>query len=174
MRLLKISSQSLLPILIGQQQQFTTHNNTDYRGELMLAADHQQQLNLPNEVALAIVKLIDVTPIADQFEYKIEFVSLIHPISTTQTTAIDDQRIHREPYNWFGPQALVIEKKMQDFINSYDGPLSENGGIPRAFIPDNIAEPIILSDKYWHDYATFVYDPDGSFAQQIQPIFKIE
>lgn len=62
---------------------------------------------------------------------------------------------------------------MQDFINSYDGPVTEDGAIPRQYIPDNIAEPIILSDKYWQDYASFVNDPDGNFAKQIKPIFKI-
>jgi hypothetical protein len=55
---------------------------------------------------------------------------------------------------------------------SYDGPLNSDGNIPREFIPDNIAEPVILSDKYWQDYTQFVNDPDHSFAAQIKPMFK--
>ena len=164
MRALSISPEKLLTMIIGQPITL----DISYAGQLLLASTVHQQPNLPSEMAGALAEVSDTG--------QVKFITLVHPfkvINRDELFNIDESNIHREPYNWFGPQALVIEKKMQDFINSYDGPVTEDGAIPRQYIPDNIAEPIILSDKYWHDYASFVNDPDGNFAKQIKPIFKI-
>lgn len=164
MRALSISPEKLLTMVIGQPITL----DISYAGQLLLATTVHQQPNLPSEMAGALAEVSDTG--------QVKFITLVHPfkvINHDELFDINESNIHREPYNWFGPQALVIEKKMQDFITSYDGPVTEDGAIPRQYIPDNIAEPIILSDKYWQDYASFVNDPDGSFAKQIKPIFKI-
>ncbi|MCT3048866.1 hypothetical protein [Leuconostoc mesenteroides] len=164
MRALSISPEKLLTMIIGQPITL----DISYAGQLLLASTVHQQPNLPSEMAGALAEVSDTG--------QVKFITLVHPfkvINRDELFNIDESNIHREPYNWFGPQALVIEKKMQDFINSYDGPVTEDGAIPRQYIPDNIVEPIILSDKYWQDYASFVNDPDGNFAKQIKPIFKI-
>lgn len=164
MRALSISPEKLLTMIIGQPITL----DISYAGQLLLASTVHQQPNLPSEMAGALAEVSDTG--------QVKFITLVHPfkvINRDELFNIDESNIHREPYNWFGPQALVIEKKMQDFINSYDGPVTEDGAIPRQYIPDNITEPIILSDKYWQDYASFVNDPDGNFAKQIKPIFKI-
>ena len=162
MKTLSIAPEQLLTILLGQPVTL----RLDYTGLLLLAAEKNKQRNLPSEMAACIIYIDN---------RQITFVSLVHPFkvhSHFDMCQTDDNHIHREPYNWFGPQSLVIEKKLKDFSMSYDGPLNSDGNIPREFIPDNIAEPVRLSDKYWQDYTQFVNDPDHSFAAQIKPMFK--
>ncbi|WP_294974604.1 hypothetical protein [uncultured Leuconostoc sp.] len=162
MKTLSIAPEQLLTILLGKPVAL----EIDYTGLLLLAAEKNKHINLPSEMAGGIVYIDN---------RQITFVSLVHPFKVSTHFDIfktDDSLIHREPYNWFGPQSLVIEKKLKDFSMTYDGPLNKGGNIPRGFIPDNIAEPVILSDKYWQDYTTFVNDPDHSFAEKIKPMFK--
>lgn len=162
MQTLSTSPEKLLTILLGQPATL----NIDYTGLLLLVAEKNEQLHLPSEMAGCIIYFD---------KNQITFVSLVHPFTVCTQPGIfqtDDSQIHREPYNWFGPQSLVIEKKLQDFSKNYDGPLTNNGDIPRSLIPDNIAEPVILSDNYWYDYTKFVNDPDNSFAAKINPMFK--
>ncbi|WP_220739992.1 hypothetical protein [Leuconostoc miyukkimchii] len=161
MKTLSISPEKLLTILLGKSVDL----EINYSGLLLLAAEKNIKPNLPSEMAGGIVYVNN---------NQMTFVSLVHPFKIpTQYTlfSTDDSKIHREPYNWFGPQSIVIEKKLHDFSDQYDGPLTEQGNIPRKLIPDNIAEPVILSDNYWHDYTKFITDPDGSFAKQIKPLF---
>lgn len=163
MQTLSISPQNLLTILIGQQT-ILPHAPS---GQFLLATHKHAQLNLPSEMAGCIVYIDD--------QSQATLVALVHPFHVAQHDSIfdtNDRLIHREPYNWFGPQALVIEKKLNDFSKTYDGPLTEDGAIPRNYIPDNIAQPALLSDEYWNSYLPFVNDPTGSFAQQVQPLFK--
>ncbi|GMA69240.1 hypothetical protein GCM10025879_04860 [Leuconostoc litchii] len=165
MKSLSISPEKLLTLIIGKP----INLETSFRGQLLLSSIKNQETNLPSEMAGAIAEI--------DHNGQVNFVSLVHPFAINHHETlfdIEDNRIHREPYNWFGPQALVIEKKMKDFAHHYDGPVTDDGAIPRQYIPDNIAEPIILSDKYWQDYAQFVNDPDGSFAKQIKPMFNIK
>lgn len=162
MQTLSISPEKLLTVLIGKPIDIAI----DYTGLLLLAAEKNTKNNLPSEMAGAIV----------YYDHQaITFVSLVHPISIPTKLGLFttiDTKIHREPYNWFGPQSLVIEKKLADFSKNYNGPLTETGDIPRGLIPNNIAEPAILSDRYWLDYTKFVNDPSGLFASQIKPLFK--
>ena len=161
MKAFSITPQDLLSVFLGQK----TSLMIPYTGQLLIAANKNDQRHLPSEMAGAIV---------DIQENQLTLVSLVHPFKITseaQLFEVDNQLIQREPVNWFGPQALVIEKKMSDFAKNYDGPRAKNGGIPRNYIPNEIAAPIILSDDYWQTYAQFVNDPDGSFAAQIKPMF---
>ncbi|CAM3128722.1 hypothetical protein [Leuconostoc rapi] len=162
MQTLSIPPEKLLTVLLGKPIDIAV----DYTGLLLLAAEKNTKNNLPSEMAGGIV----------YYDHqKITFVSLVHPFTIPTKSGIFttlDTKIHREPYNWFGPQSLIIEKKLADFSKNYDGPLTETGDIPRALIPNNIAEPVILSDRYWLDYTTFVNDPDGLFASQIKPLFR--
>lgn len=163
MKTFSISPEKLLTILLGQPVDL----NLDYTGLLLLAAEKNTKYHLPSEMAGSIIYIEN---------HHNTFVSLVHPFNVptqNQLFDVDDNLIHREPYNWFGPQSVVIEKKMQDFAAQYDGPTTENGAIPRHFIPDNIAEPVILSDNYWQDYAKFVNDTDGRFASELKPMFNI-
>lgn len=162
MKTYSIQPEQLLKIFLGQADEIALADN----GLLLLATKQHNQPNLPTEMAGGIIYLENHQP---------TLVALVHPFAVPEQTGIfdtDDQLIHREPINWFGPQALVIEKKLQDFSKAYDGPRTANGQIPRAYIPDSIAEPAILSDHYWQAYASFVNDPDGQFQAQIKPLFN--
>jgi len=162
MKTYSISPEHLLKIFLGQPDKL----DIDDTGLVLLAANKNDQPNLPSEMAGGIVYLENHQP---------TLVSLVHPFAVPEQAGVfetDDHLIHREPINWFGPQAIVVEKKLQDFAKQYDGPRTDNGQIPRAYIPDKIAEPAILSDRYWQDYAKFVNDPDGQFQAQIKPLFN--
>lgn len=162
MQTLSITPEKLLTVLLGKPVDIII----DYTGLLLLAAEKNDKGNLPSEMAGGIVYYENK---------KITFVALVHPFKIAKKSGLfntPDAKIHREPYNWFGPQSLVIEKKLSDFAKNYDGPLTKTGEIPRGLIPNNIAEPVILSDRYWLDYTKFINDRDGIFASQIKPLFK--
>ncbi|CAH1850029.1 hypothetical protein [Convivina praedatoris] len=161
MQAITVSPTQLLTIFLGKEVQL----NQLADGLYLLAAQKNDSPQLPSEMAGAIVAIT-----ASQ----VTLVSLVHPFAVNDQAGIfnvDDAQIHREPYNWFGPQALVIEKKLQDFLKNYDGPRDDQQGVPRQYIPDEIARPVLLSDQYWQDYIPFVNDSDGQFAAQIKPIF---
>ncbi|CAK8053736.1 hypothetical protein [Eupransor demetentiae] len=165
MQAVKIAPEKILTLLLGKNPNITGLADGTY----LLVADKNQGKHLPSQMAMAIAYISEAGS---------TLVSLVHPFALNNDEAngqvfeVDSSAIHREPYNWFGPQALVIEKKLQDFIKDYDGPRDSKGGVPRHYIPDEIAEPVILSDQYWQAYLPFVNDPDGDFAAQVQPIFK--
>lgn len=163
MQTISISAEQLISILIGQ------HTTIQFpaTGLLLLATEKHQTNHLPSEMAGCIVYVDE--------KNNLTLVSLVHPFKIPEQKGLfttDDAKIHREPYNWFGPQALIIEKKLADFSKLYDGPLSKNGGIPQALIPDKILKPGLLSDLYWQEYVQYVIDPDGTFKQQIKPLFN--
>lgn len=162
MQTLSITPENLLKVFLGQPVAI----ETDHTGLLLLAAKRHDQPRLPTQMAGGIVYIEKQHP---------TLVALVHPFAVPENNGLfetDDHLIHREPFNWFGPQALVIEKKLQDFSNQYDGPRTATGQVPRAYIPDEIAEPVILSDHYWAAYASFVNDPDRQFRAQIKPLFS--
>ncbi len=101
MKAVSISPQDLLSIFLGQKTTLTIA----YTGQLLIAANKNDQPHLPSEMAGAIVNIQ---------ENQLTLVSLVHPFkieSEAQLFEVDNQLIQREPVNWFGPQALVIEKK---------------------------------------------------------------
>lgn len=114
MRALSISPEKLLTMIIGQPITL----DISYAGQLLLASTVHQQPNLPSEMAGALAEVSDTG--------QVKFITLVHPfkvINRDELFNIDESNIHREPYNWFGPQALVIEKKCRTSSTVMTAPL---------------------------------------------------
>ncbi|GAP00530.1 hypothetical protein [Fructobacillus ficulneus] len=164
MQAINVTPAELLNVLAGQE----VTADEKMTGQFLLVAKENNQTNLPSAMAGAI---------ADIALGQVQLQALVHPLKIAVAQPdwapyqIDEAFLTKEPHNWFGPEAIVIEKRFDDFTKEYNGTRDSNGGIPRTAIPKNIAEPLLIEDAYWAAYKTFVNDPDGSFAEQIQPFF---
>lgn len=165
MQAINITPTELLNVLAGQE----VTADEKMTGQFLLVAKENQDLHLPSAMAGAV---------ADIALGQVQLQTLVHPMKIAVDLPdwtpyqIEESFLTKEPHNWFGPEAIVIEKRFDDFTKEYEGPRDDRGGIPRTAIPKNIAEPLLIEDAYWAAYKTFVNDPDGSFAKQIVPFFQ--
>ncbi|GAP02264.1 hypothetical protein FPFC_011430 [Fructobacillus pseudoficulneus] len=164
MQAINITPVDLLNVLAGQE--VTADENMT--GQFLLVAKENSEKHLPSAMAGAI---------ADIALGQVQLQSLVHPMKIAVDLPdwtpyqVEESFLTKEPHNWFGPEAIVIEKRFDDFTKEYSGSRDDKGGIPQSQIPKNIAEPLLIEDAYWAAYKNFVNDPDGSFAEQITPFF---
>ncbi|MDF7636808.1 hypothetical protein PT274_00830 [Leuconostocaceae bacterium ESL0958] len=165
MKAINIPAQDLMKVIAGQN----VAANEQIRGEFLLVAASNDHDQLPSAMAGAI---------ADIALGQVQLQALVHPLRIDvdqplwTAYTVEDDFIKKERHNWFGPEALVIEKRFADFLKDYQGPRDTDGRVPASAVPKEIAEPLLLSDAYWQAYANFVNDPDGRFKAQIKPIFS--
>lgn len=165
MKAINIPSKELVKILIGQEVKV----EPAIQGSFLLVAEENKENGLPSAMAAAI---------ADIAIGQIQLQKLVHPlrVAVDQPNWVpyqfDETFLTVEPHNWFGPEAIVLEKRFQDFAKSYKGKHDENGRIPSTAVPSELAKPLLVEDSYWAAYANFVNDPDGQFKKQLRPIFS--
>ena len=168
-----LPAEHVLKIIIGQQKTLTMQT-ADWPGDncWLLAALPTQTVGLPSQVAIGLITL---KPDETTGQAAVDQITLVHPFHLEPTTTvISDSNIHREPVNWFGPQAIVLEKQWQNFVSHYRKTHDAGAAVPREAVPDHLAEPLLISDHYWESYATFVHDPEHTVAKQFKRFFDVK
>ncbi|CAK1232200.1 hypothetical protein [Fructobacillus fructosus] len=165
MQAINIPANELIKVLVGQDVSV----DQTIQGSFLLVAEENHDEGLPSAMAAAV---------ADIALGHVQLQKLVHPLRVAVNQPIwtpyqfDESFLTAEPHNWFGPEAIVLEKRFEDFTKSYKGPRDANGRIPSNQVPDEIAKPLLIEDAYWAAYAHFVNDPNEQFKKQLRPIFS--
>ncbi|MFC4760387.1 hypothetical protein [Fructobacillus durionis] len=165
MKAINIPAKELMRVLVGQEVNVDQH----IQGTFLLVAEENSEKGLPSGMAAAI---------ADIAIGQVQLQKLVHPlrVAVDQPAWVpyqfDESFLSVEPHNWFGPEAIVLEKRFADFVKNYKGPRDEKGSIPRSKMPKELAEPLLIEDAYWADYLKYANDPDGELKRQLKPIFS--
>ncbi|MBS9334571.1 hypothetical protein LQZ24_00775 [Fructobacillus sp. M1-13] len=164
MKAINIPANELVKVLCGQEVQV----DPTIRGSFLLVAKENTEKGLPSAMAAAI---------ADIAIGQVQLQKLVHPLRVSvdqpdwQPYQFDERFLTVEPHNWFGPEAIVLEKRFNDFLKHYDGELI-NGRVPQDAVPAELVKPLLIEDAYWATYAKFINDPDGEFKKNLKPIFS--
>jgi hypothetical protein len=164
MKAISLEPQLLIDVLVGQKCHEVRNENTDYRGELLVAANAIKQKQLPYSMAGGIVNLTDVVDLGDgNFDWEFSFVDLIRPFKVRGEVVmydVDDTLIHREPVNWYNTDAEnAAHQEINEWIGGYIASHPDIERIPRTDLPDNIAEMAESFDQWRLAYYPFIYQP---------------
>ncbi|MBS9337150.1 hypothetical protein [Fructobacillus parabroussonetiae] len=164
MKAINLPAKALVKVLVGQEVQV----DPSIQGTFLLVANENTEKGLPSAMAAAV---------ADIAIGQVQLQRLVHPLRVAVDQPdwlpyqFDESFLTVEPHNWFGPEAIVLEKRFGDFAKTYKGKRSPDGRIPKEAVPKELVEPLLIEDAYWSAYAKFVNDPDGSFKQNLKPVF---
>ncbi|MBS9338027.1 hypothetical protein G6R29_00040 [Fructobacillus sp. M2-14] len=165
MKAINIPAETLMKVLVGQEVKV----NENIKGVFLLVAKENKQPGLPSGMAACV---------ADIALGQVQLQKLVHPLNIAvdqpdwQPYEVDESFFSAEAHNWFGPEAIVIEKRFEDFQKEYEGTRDDQGRIPRDAFPDDLAKPLLQEDAYWASYKKFVNDPDGTLSEQFKPFFS--
>ncbi|MBS9336140.1 hypothetical protein [Fructobacillus papyrifericola] len=164
MKAINLPAKELVKVLVGQE----VNVDPSIQGTFLLVASENQEKGLPSAMAAAV---------ADIAIGQVQLQKLVHPLKVAVDQPdwvpyqFDESFLTVEPHNWFGPEALVLEKRFADFVKNYQGEKRPDGAIPKKAFPKELVEPLLIEDNYWAAYANFVNDPDGSFKKNLKPLF---
>lgn len=164
MKAINIPAETLMKVLVGQEVKV----NENIRGVYLLVAKENNHPGLPSAMAACV---------ADIALGQVQLQKLVRPLNIAvdqpdwQAYEVDESFFTAEAHNWFGPEAIVIEKRFEDFQKEYDGKRDEQGRIPKDAFPEELVKPLLQADAYWASYKKYVNDPDGTFKEKLKPFF---
>ncbi|MBX4172205.1 hypothetical protein [Weissella viridescens] len=174
MQAVGMEPQVLIDILVGAKTGVIYDFDTDLRGDLLITSYALKEAGLPSNMAGAVVQLEDVEPTEDG-HYIWKFnpdVKLIRPFKvhgTMELFEIPDEKIQYEPTNWFNVEAENAgHEKINDWMESYVATHPDIDRIPRADIPDDIAELAASFDDWRAAYFTFLYAPTKAQRKELR------
>ncbi|AIG65673.1 hypothetical protein ACRHK7_05650 [Weissella tructae] len=164
MHAVAMEPQVLIDILVGAKKGVIYNFTTEHRGDLLVTSYALKEAGLPSSMAGAVVQLEEIEETEDGYIWKFNpEVTLIRPFKvrgTMEMFDIEDDLIKPEPTNWFNiEQENAGHEKINAWIESYLADHPEIDYIPRADIPDEIADLASSFDDWRETYLKMIYAP---------------